>query len=98
MWAFGCFAFELAQGYPPFHDRSADLDTLCTAIVHDPVPRVPDRWPQEFADFCDKCLKKDPAERWSMEQLLNHSFLVGAEMCREAWSAEYESWKAENRR
>ena len=60
MWAFGCFAFELAKGYPPFHDRAEVLEDLFDAVVNDPVERIPDKWSDLFADFVDKCFIKDP--------------------------------------
>ena len=94
VWAFGCFAFELAQGYPPWQDLANDISLLLYAIIHDPVPRIPSKWSDTFADFCNKCLLKTPEERWSINQLLNHEFLVGAEQYREQWIAEYAQWSA----
>ena len=95
VWAFGCFAFELASGNPPFQDRANDMDELFGAIINDPVPRIPAKWSDVFADFCEKCLIKDPRERWTFERLLNHEFMVGAELCREPWVREYAEWARE---
>ena len=72
VWAFGCFAWELAAGHPPFHHYSKDLSALFNAIVNEKVPRIPENWSDEFADFINKCLIKDPRERWTFDQLLSH--------------------------
>ncbi|KAG0496361.1 hypothetical protein HPP92_001052 [Vanilla planifolia] len=39
------------------------------------VPKFPVGLSWAARDFLDKCLKRDPTERWSCEQLLQHSFL-----------------------
>jgi len=54
VWAFGCFAWELADGYPPFNN--ADIDKLFDTIINEPVPRISSKWSDAFADFCSKCL------------------------------------------
>ena len=41
------------------------------------------------------CLVKNPEERLTIEQVLEHEFLAGAEACREAWISEYEQWLAQ---
>ena len=46
VWAFGCFAFELATGNPPFHERAEELEDLFDAVINDPVERIPDKWSQ----------------------------------------------------
>ena len=70
------------------------MDELFTAIINDPMPRISSKWSDAFADFCFKCLLKNPRERWSFTKLLNHEFMVGAELCREQWAAEYAAWQA----
>ena len=59
VWAFGCFAFELATGYPPFHRHSKDISLLLNAIIHESVADIPDKWSDDFKDFVSKCLIKD---------------------------------------
>ena len=41
VWAYGCFAFELAKGDPPFHDRAENLEDLFDAVTNEPVERLP---------------------------------------------------------
>ena len=92
VWAFGCFAFELAAGYPPFHAHAADMEELFNAIINDNVARIPAKWSNSFADFVAKCLIKNPRERWSFDQLLSHEFMQNAEQAREGWVQDYTSW------
>ncbi|KAK6932764.1 Protein kinase domain [Dillenia turbinata] len=49
------------QGYPA--DIWADL------------PEIPSSVSDEAKDFVDKCLRRNPAERWSAKEHLEHSFL-----------------------
>ena len=74
MWAFGCFAYELATGYPPFHTINQDQEALFTAIINKEAVRIPDKWSDAFADFVSNCLKKDRNLRWSFDQLLVRVF------------------------
>ena len=52
VWAFGCFAYELATGAPPFANIKKRSDLL-DAIVNKPVPRINERWSATFQDFID---------------------------------------------
>ena len=38
VWAFGCFAYELATGKPPFSEYSMDNTSLFSAILNDSIP------------------------------------------------------------
>ena len=76
VWAFGCFAYELATGSTPF-SAIYDEAKLLKSIISKPHEPISEKWSRSFNDFIDKCLAKDPEERWSMEKLLNHDFLVG---------------------
>lgn len=44
---------------------------LLQHIVNEPAPRLPEgRYPREADDFVEKCLFKDPEERWTPKTLL----------------------------
>jgi eukaryotic-like serine/threonine-protein kinase len=62
VWSFGVLLHEMAAGVRPFRaDRSADL---MSAILRDrPVPR-PSEIGDGFGPIIDRCLKKNPAERF----------------------------------
>ncbi|KAK6526356.1 MAP kinase kinase (MEK) [Orbilia ellipsospora] len=88
VWSFGLTLMELALGRFPFGgdaDGSGDkrassgpmgiLDLL-QSIVNEPAPKLDkDKYPAELSDFCDKCLAKDPEERLSPKELLDHPLI-----------------------
>ncbi|XP_076443731.1 dual specificity mitogen-activated protein kinase kinase 1-like isoform X1 [Babylonia areolata] len=49
---------------------------LLEYIVNEPPPTLPKgRFSDEFIDFVDRCLKKNPADRADLQSLMNHSFV-----------------------
>lgn len=96
VWAFGCFAYELATGYPPFANIRRRHELL-KHIIEKPVPPIDTtRWSADFQDFIEKCLKKSPTERYTMRQLLfEHPFLrnIDVEDCKQAWIEDYTAYK-----
>ena len=91
VWALGIFCFELTNGEPPnFADGENQVKYKITA--EDP-PRINTKWSTVFQDFIDKCLVKDPEQRWSAEMLIHHPFMVNAEAAQEEWCREYLSWE-----
>ena len=66
IWSFGCFAYELATGSPPFYSTKS-RNKLYRKIVFDDVPEIQDnRWSPDFKDFVKMCLKRDPNERFNI--------------------------------
>ena len=63
IWSFGIFCYEMAEGDPPhlfeYQERAIYL------IINKDSPKIKDKWSDDFKDFVDKCLIKDPKERWS---------------------------------
>lgn len=46
-------------------------------VVQDPAPSLPpEKFSDEFNDFIPQCVNKNPNERASYTQLLDHRFLV----------------------
>ncbi|OAY81861.1 Mitogen-activated protein kinase kinase kinase 2 [Ananas comosus] len=80
VWSLGCAVVEMATGEPPWAAewaRGADAAGAMLRIgFGGEVPRAPARISKLGRDFLDKCLRRDPAERWSCDRLLRHPFLA----------------------
>ena len=59
---------------PPF-SNIRNQKKLLDSILKTAVPEIPERWSEDFKDFIKLCMKRDPDERWTIAQLLDHSFL-----------------------
>jgi serine/threonine protein kinase len=77
VWSFGIYAYELAMGEPPFMKQTGQEEINC-AILDSPIPPIQSKYSSEFKSFIDCCLQKDPKERWTTKDLLNHKFLLNA--------------------
>lgn len=79
IWALGCTVIEMATGKAPWHGVIKDQDVMSAVyrigFCSDSVPPLPDWISPEGKDFLANCLKRDPTERWSAEELLNHPFV-----------------------
>jgi tetratricopeptide (TPR) repeat protein/tRNA A-37 threonylcarbamoyl transferase component Bud32 len=64
IYAFGCMAYELLAGHPPFHGKSPHR-VLAAHMAEAPAPiaeKVPDV-PSGLSELVMRCLAKDPGER-----------------------------------
>ena len=48
VWSFGIFAYELASGQPPFRLNVKRGQSIYDAILHNEIPRIPERWSGSF--------------------------------------------------
>ncbi|KAK9706391.1 hypothetical protein RND81_07G121200 [Saponaria officinalis] len=76
VWALGCTVLEMATGLPPWSNIAQDpISTIYWIGFTGALPEIPEYLSDRAKDFLDKCLKRDPKERWSVTQLLKHPFL-----------------------
>eukprot|EP00455_Lapot_gusevi_P053003 TRINITY_DN817_c0_g1_i1.p1 TRINITY_DN817_c0_g1~~TRINITY_DN817_c0_g1_i1.p1 ORF type:complete len:435 (+),score=111.00 TRINITY_DN817_c0_g1_i1:132-1436(+) len=78
IWSMGITAIEMAVGEPPYtniHPMRAIF-----LIPNKPPPTLPnpEKFSPEFNDFIARCLAKEPENRPSAAELLNHPFLQKA--------------------
>jgi serine/threonine protein kinase len=76
VWSFGILVWELMhKGEPPRFNMDP-MDAL-QCIMNGPAPQIPNAhtWSPELNDFMYRILVKDPKQRWSAKQLLEHKFL-----------------------
>lgn len=73
-WSLGIILFILLTGYPPFEvDSSFDAVATAEIIFHE------DQWGEissEAKDLVEKLLKKNPAERMSVQQACEHGWVL----------------------
>jgi eukaryotic-like serine/threonine-protein kinase len=69
IFSFGVVLYEGLAGQRPF--AGASTPDLLHAIVHQPVPPLPEEVPRALRGFLEKALQKDPADRFqSMRELV----------------------------
>lgn len=73
VWSLGCTVIEMINGKPAWEDHGGD--TLSRIGYSGELPEFPDRLSEIGKDFLEKCLRREPKERWSCDQLLQHPFL-----------------------
>lgn len=60
--------------------RPMAIFELLDFIVNEPPPTLPkDKFSDEFIDFVDRCLKKNPSERADLHSLMSHAFVKRSE-------------------
>ncbi|URD98239.1 hypothetical protein MUK42_36167 [Musa troglodytarum] len=76
VWSLGCTVIEMATGRPPWPDAADPVAALHRVGFSSDVPNRPGWLSEAGKDFLDKCLRRDPRERWTAEQLLEHPFVA----------------------
>uniref|UniRef100_A0A7N0U0I8 mitogen-activated protein kinase kinase n=1 Tax=Kalanchoe fedtschenkoi TaxID=63787 RepID=A0A7N0U0I8_KALFE len=77
IWSLGVSVLEFYLGKFPFAvGRQGDWASLMCAICMSQPPEAPATASREFRDFIACCLQREPARRWSAQQLLRHPFIV----------------------
>lgn len=74
VWSLGCTIIEMVNGKPAWEDKGAAA-TMIRIGYSDLVPELPTQLSELGRDFLSKCLRRDPKERWSSDQLLKHPFI-----------------------
>lgn len=81
VWSFGCLAYELMVGRPPFLEPGEAGSNFAVALVDKRIInfnndlKFPPMMSDAARDLINKCLRKDPGERWTVKQLLKHPFI-----------------------
>ncbi|XP_008784479.2 mitogen-activated protein kinase kinase kinase 18-like [Phoenix dactylifera] len=81
VWALGCTVVEMATGRAPWPEFSDPIAALHRIAFSTDVPELPSWISDEGKDFLDRCLRRDPNERWTAEQLLKHPFVASSANC-----------------
>ncbi|KAL7010680.1 hypothetical protein ACKWTF_009192 [Chironomus riparius] len=78
IWSLGITALEMAEGKPPYGEIHPMRAIFMIPTKPPPSFREPDRWSSEFIDFVSLCLVKNPEERATATDLLQHEFIRNA--------------------
>merc|ERR1719214_403823 len=77
IWGCAITAIELAQMAPPFHETKSVFKVMMLIVNGDPATLDPETpATPAFHDFLRVALIKDPAERPSAAQLLEHEWIA----------------------
>lgn len=100
IWSLGILAIELAEGEPPYL-RETPMKALFY-IATRPSPTLKDRrrWSEEFTSFIAACLQKNPKQRPTALELLEHPFISGLveETCKSQFAAYLQEWSSHQRK
>ncbi|XP_044017440.1 serine/threonine-protein kinase 10 isoform X2 [Aphidius gifuensis] len=75
IWSLGITLIEFAQLEPPNHEMSPMRVLLKIQKSDPPKLEQPGKWSKDFNDFIAKALIKDPTQRPTTDELLNHPFI-----------------------
>lgn len=75
VWSLGITCVELAERKPPLFNMNAMSALYHIAQNDPPMLTTPDSWSACFVEFVQLCLRKQPANRPTAEDLLQHSFV-----------------------
>jgi serine/threonine protein kinase len=79
IWSFGCTLIEMAQGKPPWADEFTHPAPLFMAVGNsERIPQIPSHLSPHCKDLLLQCFKRNPAERPTATQLLNHAWFKSA--------------------
>jgi len=97
-WAFGVTVYEMVTGENPFFFEGMDVVSLYHSICHENYFRLPEDQSEEFVDFIDNILKKDPIERLGMlhggvKDILQHQWFDGIELAQVQTKLFPAPWK-----
>ncbi|CAA7021152.1 unnamed protein product [Microthlaspi erraticum] len=75
VWALGCTVIEMATGLSPWPELNDVVAAIYKIGFTGESPEIPEWLSEKGRDFLRKCLRKDPKQRWAVEELLQHPFL-----------------------
>ncbi|CDY17301.1 BnaA10g09350D [Brassica napus] len=75
VWALGCMVIEMATGLSPWPELNDVVGAIYKIGFTGESPEIPECLSEKGKDFLTNCLRRDPKQRWAVEELLQHPFL-----------------------
>nr|XP_043622372.1 mitogen-activated protein kinase kinase kinase 18-like [Erigeron canadensis] len=76
IWALGCTILEMMTGDLLWANVNNDPVSLLYKIAFsNEIPDIPNELCDQARDFLTKCLVRDPKQRWTAKQLINHPYI-----------------------
>ncbi|KAJ4911293.1 mitogen-activated protein kinase kinase kinase 15 [Raphanus sativus] len=75
VWALGCMVIEMATGLSPWPEVNDVVAAVYKIGFAGESPEIPGCLSEKGKDFLRNCLRRDPKQRWAVEELLRHPFL-----------------------
>lgn len=79
VWSLGITALEMAEGRPPYGDIHPMRAIFMIPTKPPPSFRNLNLWSAEFIDLVQRCLVKNPDDRATATELLDHAFIRNAQ-------------------
>ncbi|KAH0448143.1 hypothetical protein IEQ34_021943 [Dendrobium chrysotoxum] len=74
IWSLGCTVFEMATSKPPW-SRFEWMAAMFEIVEGNDLPDIPDHLSSEAKSFITSCLQRDPSNRPTAAQLMDHPFV-----------------------
>mmetsp|Transcript_17359 Transcript_17359/g.26847 ORF Transcript_17359/g.26847 Transcript_17359/m.26847 type:complete len:92 (+) Transcript_17359:85-360(+) len=74
IWSTGIIGIELAEGEPP-HLREPHLRAMFLISSKEAPELNRAKWSGDYCEFVDACLKKNPAERPDISEIMEMPFI-----------------------
>lgn len=79
IWSLGITTIEIGEGKAPYGEIHPMRAIFMIPSKPPPSFSKPDRWSPQLIDFVSRCLVKNPEERATASELLQHEFIKGAQ-------------------
>ena len=74
IWSLGCLIYEMAALKPPFREK--DLHKLYIKVVKGAFEKIPNKYSSDLSNIISMCLRTNPIQRPSCDELLNHPIIL----------------------